>query len=215
MNSINNFMNQYSKDINDYGTYMAPIGTMAVDCLTGSPINTISSACAVLMNQVGLKSAEYIEKNKTFVNRSVAVLAGVAVTTLAQSQIYGPSGNNLAIALLSNLGLFIVTAKTVETVNPVRIIPYVRLPASIALACVVGEVAREVLKGLNFSQSEINNAGGFMTLLAVCSVALNDLVYKKTETVFVDKPAGTQILKDLSQVRQLKDGRFLVLPNKK
>jgi hypothetical protein len=210
-------MDQYSKNLNDYGTYLSPLGTMLCTGLSGSGVNTVSSAVSVVINQLGLKSTDFLEKNKSLVNRSVGVLAAIIVTTVAQPHVSGSSNSNFAVTCLANLGLFIAASKTVEAINPARIIPYVRLPATVAVSCLVGEVARIGLLALGASAQEINQIGGFLTMLAVCSVALNDLVYSKTETVIVrDDTPRPQILKNVDkQVRQLSDGRLLILPNKK
>jgi hypothetical protein len=218
MNAIQNYMDKYSKDLNDYGTYLSPLGTMVCSGLYGG-INTTSSAISVLINQLGLKTADKLESNKALVNRSVAVFVAIAATTLAQSYIYQGSGNNFAITCLANLGLFIAAYKGTEQANPVRVIPYVRLPATIGLSCLVGEVARKGFLALGFLAKDINQTGAFLTLLAVCSVALNDLVYKNTQTIVVrneDTGPKPQILKNVKdQVRQLSDGRILIMPDKK
>ncbi|MBX9923467.1 MAG: hypothetical protein K2Y01_05095 [Rhabdochlamydiaceae bacterium] len=219
MNSIQNYMDKYSKDLNDYGTYLSPLGTMLCTGLFGDGVNTTSSAISVAINQLGLKTADKLESNKSLVNRAVAVFSAVVVTTVAQSYIYQASGNNFAITCLVNLGLFLATFKGVESSNPVKIIPYVRLPATIALSCMVGEVARKGFMALGVSAQNINQTGGFLTLLAVCSVALNDIFYKNTAAAAGNTSASTgprpYVLKDVQQeVRQLPSGRILIMPKK-
>lgn len=216
MNFVEDYMNKYSKNLNDYGTYLAPLGTMVCSGLGGG-INTVSSAISVAINQLGIKTADKLESNKGLVNRSTALFSAIVVTTVAQSYIYGASGNNFAITCLANLGLFMAAYKGVEASNPSRIIPYVRLPVTIGLSCLIGEVARQIFLTLGSSPQDVNQAGGFLTMLAVCSVALNDLFPQKV--IVGNSPTDASpkpyILKDIKEeVRQLPSGRVMIVPKK-
>ncbi len=217
MNYINDYMDKYSKNLNDYGNYLAPLGTMVCTGLSAGGVNTVSSAVAVAMNYLARKTADKLESNKSFVNRSVAVFSAIVVTTVAQGYVSKASGDNFAITCLANLGLFIAAYKGVESSEPSRIIPYVRLPVTIGLSCLVGEVARQAFSALGASPEQIQESAGFVTLLAACSIALNDLFYQNTnhQASEVDKHPRPYVLKDLkNEVRQLPSGRVLILPKK-
>ena len=211
MNSLNKVVNF---NYNDHGSYLAPFGTMlSTMAVNGGRMDSIATFVSVLVDQLGAKVSEKLEEKKEIINKSIAALTSTAAVTALNS--YMPTSvNTIALNYLANGVCGIGVYKAVEALAPTKIIPYVRLPLEVGVSTLVGMGITNLLNSAGVPQETTFAAGGFLTMLATCSLALNDLVYSRNTST--QAPGANNrgpfhyIVRDLSKVRTLKDGRVMI-----